>query len=63
MERQTAAPEPDDGAVSFLTLEAILCAGENCFAKDGSLGERAACHFPAADSGRQVRALIESYLL
>lgn len=63
MDRPTTPPSPDGGLVSVLPLDAMLCAGESFFVEDRILTGRAACHFPAAESGREVRALIESLLL
>ncbi len=63
MDRPAALPSPDAGIVSLLPLDGMLLAGEPFFAEDRPLTGRAACHFPSADSGREVRALIESLLL
>jgi hypothetical protein len=46
-----------------LLQDGILIAGEPFFAEDHLLTRQADCHFPSADSGRKIRALIESLLL
>ncbi|OHB82633.1 MAG: hypothetical protein A2V98_22040 [Planctomycetes bacterium RBG_16_64_12] len=63
MDRPAALPSPDVGIVSLLPLDGMLCAGESFFTEDRLLTGQAACHFASADSGREVRALIESLLL
>lgn len=63
MDRPAALPNPDAGIVSLLPLDGMLLAGESFFVEDRLLTGQAACHFPSADSGREVRALIESLLL
>jgi hypothetical protein len=63
MDRPTAPPMPNAGIVSLLPPEGMLPAGEWFFAADGLLPGQAACHFPAAESGREVRALVASFLL
>jgi hypothetical protein len=53
----------DAGLVAPLPLGAFLMPGQ-MFVVDYSLfPERGACHFHSADSGRKVRALIESFLI
>ena len=47
---------PGDDLLSTAKSSSVL--GDDLFAV-----EHAVCHFPAADSGREVRALIESLLL
>jgi len=47
---------PSDDLLSTAKSSSVL--GDDLFAV-----EHAVCHFPAADSGREVRALIESLLL
>jgi len=63
MDRPAALPSPDAGIISLLPLDGMLLAGESFFVEDRLLTGQAACHFPSADSGREVRALIESLLL
>jgi len=63
MDRPAVVPSPDPGIVSLMPSAAVLLAGESLFAEDRHFTGQAACHFPSADSGRQVRALIESLLL
>jgi hypothetical protein len=63
VDHPAALPSPDDGIVSLLPLDGMPAAGECFFTEDGLLAERVACHFPSADSGREVRALIQSLLL
>ncbi len=61
--RPGALPSPDAGIVSLLPLDRMLLASQSFSALDRLLTGQAACHFLCADSGRQVRALIESLLL
>jgi hypothetical protein len=63
MDRPAALPSPDAGIVSLLPLDGMLLASGSFIAEDRLLTGQAACHFPSADSGREVRALIESLLL
>lgn len=63
MDRPAALPNPDAGIVSLLPLDGMLLSGESFFVEDRLLTGQAACHFPSVDSGREVRALIESLLL
>lgn len=63
MDRPAELPNPDAGIVSLLPLDGMLLAGESFFVEDRQLADQVACHFPSADSGREVRALIESFLL
>jgi len=63
MDRPAELPSPDVGIVSLLPLAAMLLAGESFSTEDRHFAGQAACHFPSADSGREVRALIESLLL
>jgi hypothetical protein len=46
-----------------LPLDAVLSVWLSFAVERGFLTDRAACHFPIADSGREVRALIKSLLL
>lgn len=63
MDRPAALPSPDAGIVSLVPLDGMVLVGEPFFGEDCLLAGQAACHFPSADSGREVRALIESLLL
>jgi hypothetical protein len=49
--------------MKYLPPDDVILAAERFARDDGASIERAACHFPAADSGRAVRALIASLLL
>jgi hypothetical protein len=63
MDRHVAPPSFGCEVVTFLPLDAGLPV-RGAFAVDRGLSsEQAACHFPNADSGRAVRALIASLLL
>jgi hypothetical protein len=53
----------DAGLVAFVPAETALIPGQSYVADMGLLPERAACHFPSAESGRKVCALIESFLI
>jgi hypothetical protein len=46
-----------------LPVDTTLLVRESFVVEPGCISERAACHFPAVDFGRAVRALIESLLL
>ena len=63
MDQHVEMPNLDQAVVTFLSLDATLLIQGPFAIERGSLSETAACHFPAADSGREVRALIESLLL
>lgn len=63
MDRPAELPNPDAGIVSLLPAAGMLLAGKSFFTEDRDFTGQAACHFPSADSGREVRALIESLLL
>ena len=63
MNPPAAQPSPDAGLVSVLPLDGLLLGGESFLIKDCSLTWRPSSHFPSADSGREVRLLIESLLL
>lgn len=63
MDRPAELPSPDAWIVSLLPLAGMPPAGESSFTEDRRISGNAACHFPSADSGREVRALIESLLL
>jgi hypothetical protein len=55
----------DDAApVAFVTVDDLPAVnGSSGFADRRFAVEHTICHFPAADSGREVRALIASLLL
>jgi len=53
----------DAGLVAPLPVEGMLIPGQSFVVDSGLLMERAACHFHSAESGRKVRALIESFLI
>jgi hypothetical protein len=53
----------DTGLVALMPVEVMLIPGRSFVANSGLLLERAACHFHTAESGRKVRALIESFLI
>lgn len=57
-------PSLDHGPAAFLPVDNLLAAAKSSVV-GGTLfaAEHTACHFPAADSGRELRALIESLLL
>ena len=63
MDRHVAPPNPDYEIVTFLPLDAVLLVRVAFAVERGFITEQAACHFPSADSGRAVRALIASLLL
>ena len=57
-------PSHDNGLASFVSVEALLALARSSILADSLfLVEHTACHFPAVNSGREVRALIESLLL
>ncbi|MGA2799579.1 MAG: hypothetical protein ABSE63_18510 [Thermoguttaceae bacterium] len=53
----------DVGLVAPLSVEALLIPAQSFVVDNAILPERAACHFHSAESGRKVRALIESFLI
>jgi hypothetical protein len=53
----------DAGLVAPLPVDALPIPGQLFVADSSLLPERAACHFHSAESGRKVRALIESFLI
>jgi hypothetical protein len=63
MDRHVEMPNPDHAVVMCLAPDAMVLVGEPFGLDNGLSTERAACHFPAAESGREVRALIASLLL
>jgi hypothetical protein len=56
-------PNPDHAVVTSSPPDAAVLVGQPLGPDDGFSSERASCHFAAAESGREVRALIESLLL
>jgi hypothetical protein len=57
-------PGVDAGPVTFVAIDALLAlTRSSIFADRLFAAEHTICHFPAADSGREVRALIASLLL
>jgi hypothetical protein len=63
MDRHVEMPNPDHVVVTCLLPVTMGLAAEP-FNLDGPFATgQAACHFPAAESGREVRALIASLLL
>ncbi|HEY4760091.1 MAG TPA: hypothetical protein VIH42_05875, partial [Thermoguttaceae bacterium] len=60
----TFAPNIDDGLVTYVPLDALLLAGKSLFIETSGLPRACTvCHFPSVESGRIVRALIESLLI
>jgi hypothetical protein len=63
MDRHVDVPNPEQTLVTFLQEEAGTQAWASPAVELGTPATRSACHFPAADSGREVRALIASLLI
>jgi hypothetical protein len=64
LQSPVAPPSLDCGPVTFSLAGDLSAAAGPSLRGDGLLAvDRAVCHFPAADSGREVRALIDSLLL
>jgi len=63
MDRHAEMPDPDQVTATSFSPDSIVLARNSIGLDYGFSAERAACHFPAAESGREVRALIESFLL
>jgi hypothetical protein len=63
MDRHVVAPDPGHEFVGFVPLDTGLLAQGPVADEGGLTTQRASCHFPSADSGRAVRALIVSLLL
>ena len=63
MGQHVSPPNSDNAIITFLPLDATIVLGDAFAVERGFSIEQAACHFPVADSGRAVRALIESFLL
>ena len=64
LQSPTISPSLDIALAAFLPIGDLLAVAKS-FVCGGDLFavEHTVCHFPAADSGREVRALIESLLL
>lgn len=59
-----APPSHDNGLAAFVPVDALpALARSSIFADSLFAGKHTVCHFPAVNSGREVRALIESLLL
>ena len=57
-------PDVDASPVAFMVADDLLAVTRSSIFADSLFAvEHTICHFPAADSGREVRALIESLLL
>jgi hypothetical protein len=63
VEHCTAPISLDADFVAPLPMYALPILTESFIADFGFLKERTACHFYSAESGRKVRALIESFLI
>jgi hypothetical protein len=63
MDRHTVSPDLGHEAVSYMASDAAVLIGDPLAIEPGPFDESVSCHFPAAESGRAVRALISSLLL
>jgi hypothetical protein len=63
LEHCSAPIHIDTDSITPLPVYALPILTESFIADFGFLKERAACHFHSAESGRKVRALIESFLI
>ena len=63
LDRPVAAPHPGHEILGLVPRDAVLMVRDLVETPRGVSTERTACHFPAAESGRAVRALIASLLL
>lgn len=64
LQSPTTPPSLDSGLAAFLSVNDLLVAARSSILGDNQFAvAHTACHFPSADSGREVRALIESLLL
>lgn len=61
--RHVAPPDPGHEVLGVVAQDAARLISDLPIAQRNALGERASCHFPAAETGREVRALIASFLL
>jgi hypothetical protein len=64
LQSPTLPPSLDIGPVVFLSSNDLLSSAKSAILADTLFAvEHTACHFPFADSGHELRALIESFLL
>jgi hypothetical protein len=63
MIRHAEMPGPDHALATCPAPDAMLLDATQLALRNDFSDKRAACHFPAAESGREVRALIASLLL
>jgi len=63
MDRPAVPPDPGHEVVGFVPLDTVLVVRGPLAIERSFFTGRTPCHFPAADSGREVRALIASLLL
>jgi hypothetical protein len=63
MDRHVVLPDPGQQVLGLVPPDALLLVLEPWTAERGLFTERVSCHFPTADCGRAVRALIASLLL
>ena len=63
MKPHTPPPGPQSDLVAVVHVDEPAARPCATFSGDGVPLGRTACHFPSADSGRMVRALIESLLI
>lgn len=63
MDRPATVPDFDHSVVSSLRPDATFLIGDSLVLNDAFSRNRAASHFSWVDSGRALRALIESFLL
>ncbi len=64
LQSPTTPQTHDNGLAAFVPVDALLGVARSSILADSLFAvEHTACHFPAVNSGREVRALIESLLL
>jgi hypothetical protein len=63
IDRHAEMPNPHQVVATYLQLDAAAPTDETSGRDDHLSTIGAACHFPAAESGRELRALIASFLL
>jgi hypothetical protein len=63
MERHVVLPDPGGEGVGSVPLDAVVLVWQPLAVARSFFTEGLSCHFPTADSGREVRALIASFLL
>ena len=64
LQSPTIPPAYDNELTAILPVDVLLALTNSSILADSLFAvEHTVCHFPAADSGREVRALIESLLL